>query len=59
MRFPLTMLGQRIVVEIDASARTAKYSLQEGDGLMIRHEDQEIHLTKGDPTATRPMVKDS
>ena len=40
------MLGQRIVVEIDASARTAKYSLHEGDGLMIRHEDQEIHLTK-------------
>jgi len=59
MRIPLTMHGQRIVVEIDASARTVKYSLHEGDGLMIRHEDEEIRLTKDEPTATRPIVKDS
>ena len=59
IRFPLTMLGQRIVVEIDATARTSTYSLQEGDGLMIRHEDEEIHLTKDDPTATRAIAEDS
>jgi alpha,alpha-trehalose phosphorylase len=59
MRIPLTMRGQRIVVDIDATARTVKYSLHEGDGLMLRHEDEEIRLTKDDPTATRPIVKDS
>ncbi len=47
MRIPLTMRGQRIVVDIDATARTVKYSLHEGDGLMLRHEDEEIRLTKG------------
>jgi hypothetical protein len=26
---------------------------------MLRHEDEEIRLTKDDPTATRPIVKDS
>ncbi|UCH91242.1 MAG: glycoside hydrolase family 65 protein [Nitrospirota bacterium] len=59
MRVPLTMRETMILVEIDASARTATYSLQEGDGLMIRHEDEEIHLTKDDPTATRAIAEDS
>jgi hypothetical protein len=51
------MNGQRIVVEIDATARTVKYSLHEGDGLMLRHEDEEIRLTKDDQTATRALVE--
>ncbi len=59
MRIPLTMRGQRIEVEIDAEARTVKYSLREGDGLMIRHEEEEIHLTKDEPLATRTLGKDS
>jgi alpha,alpha-trehalose phosphorylase len=59
VRIPLTMNGQRIVVEIDATARTVKYSLHEGDGLMLRHEDEEIRLTKDDSTATRTIAKDS
>ncbi len=59
MRIPLTMRGQRIEVEIDAEARTVKYSLREGEGLMLRHEEEEIHLTKDDPTATRTMGEDS
>jgi alpha,alpha-trehalose phosphorylase len=59
MRIPLTMRKQRIEVEIDAAARTVKYSLQEGNGLMLRHEEEEIHLTKDDPTATRTMGEDS
>jgi hypothetical protein len=44
---------------MDVATRTVKYSLHEGDGLMQRHEDEEIRLTKDAPTATRPMVKDS
>lgn len=59
MRIPLTMYGQRIMVEIDASARTAKYSLREGDGLMIRHEDEEIRLTAEQPIVTRSLSEDS
>jgi alpha,alpha-trehalose phosphorylase len=53
------MRGQRIEVEIDAEARTVKYSLHEGEGLLLRHEDEEIRLTKGDPTATRTLAEDS
>jgi alpha,alpha-trehalose phosphorylase len=56
MRFPLTMRGQRIEVAIDAATSTVKYSLHEGDGLMLRHEDEEICLTKDDPTATCMVV---
>ena len=59
MRIPLTMRGQRIEVEIDAEARTVKYSLREGEGLMLRHEEEEIHLTKDEPMATRTLGKDS
>jgi alpha,alpha-trehalose phosphorylase len=59
VRIPLTMRGQRIVVEIDATARTVKYSLYEGDGLMLRHEDEEIRLTKENQTATRTIAEDS
>ena len=59
VRIPLTMRGQRIVVEIDATARTVKYSLYEGDGLMLRHEDEEIRLTKENQTATRSIAEDS
>ena len=59
MRIPLTMVGQRIEVEIDAEARTVKYSLREGEGLMLRHEEEEIHLTKDEPMATRTLGNDS
>ena len=59
IKFPLTFRGQRIEVAIDAAARTVKYSLHEGDGLMLRHEDEEIRLTKENPTATRSIAEDS
>ena len=59
MRIPLTMRGQRIEVEIDAVARTAKYSLLEGDGLMIRHEEEEIHLGPDQSVVTRSLAEDS
>ena len=59
MCIPLTMYGQRIEVEIDAEAGKVKYSLREGDGLMLRHEDEEIRLTKDAPTVTRTIAEDS
>ena len=59
IKFPLTFRGQRIEVEIDAATRTVKYSLHEGDGLIIRHEDEEIRLTKDYPTATCTIAEDS
>jgi len=59
MKFPLTFRGQRLEVAINTTARTVKYSLHESDGLMLRHEDEEIRLTKDDPTATRTIAEDS
>ncbi len=59
MRIPLTMRGQRIEVEIDAEARTVKYSLREGEGLMIRHEKEEIHLGPEQTVVTRSLSEDS
>ena len=59
MRIPLTMRGQRIEVEIDTEARTVKYSLREGEGLMLRHEEEEIHLTPNQSVVTRPLSENS
>jgi len=56
LRFPLTVRGQWLQVEIDSDNRVAKYSLKDGDGLTIFHEDEEIRLTQDDPLATRPII---
>ena len=55
LRFPLTVRGQFLHVEIDSEAHVARYSLKEGDGLTIFHDDEEIRLTPDDPVATRPL----
>jgi alpha,alpha-trehalose phosphorylase len=54
--FPLMVRGQSLYVEIDSKDRVARYSLKEGDGLTIIHEDEEIRLTSDDPIATRSLV---
>ena len=55
MRFSLTYRGSLFDVEINSE--TVNYSLREGDGVMLRHEDEEIHLNKKNPLATRKVVK--
>ncbi len=54
IRFPLTYRGQ--ILDVDFGPDAATYSLREGDGLIIRHEDEEITLSPKTPVATRPIV---
>jgi len=54
IRFPLTYRGQ--ILDVEMGPEGARYSLREGDGLMIRHEDEEIHLSSEAPIAIRPIV---
>jgi len=54
LRFPVTYRGQIMDVEIGPDSTT--YSLREGDGLVIRHEDEEIHLSSKTPVVTRPII---
>ena len=55
LRFPLTYRGQILDVKIGSDSAT--YSLREGDGILIRHEDEEIHLSPETPVVTRPVVR--
>lgn len=57
MRFPLTVRGQRLQVEIDGGGCMVKYTLRDGDAITFRHEDEEISLTQDDPIATRPIFQ--
>ncbi|HEY7117696.1 MAG TPA: glycosyl hydrolase family 65 protein [Tepidisphaeraceae bacterium] len=45
LKFPLTVHGQRLEVDIDHGSAT--YVLREGSGLVIRHFDEELRLAEG------------
>jgi alpha,alpha-trehalose phosphorylase len=49
LRFPLIIREQKLVVDIHGDSAT--YLLKEGAGIVIRHEDQEIELVKGEPVS--------
>ncbi len=51
-RFPLTIQGQVLEVNIQQEATT--YALREGDGLVIRHEDEEVRLSPDVPVVVKP-----
>lgn len=51
LQFSVTYHGQLLDVEI--SPKQVKYSLRQGDGLVIRHEDEEIRLSREDALAIR------
>jgi alpha,alpha-trehalose phosphorylase len=55
LRFPLTYRGQRLEVEI--GLETVAYALREGEGLVIRHETEDIRLTPEQPLAVRPVSR--
>ena len=55
LRFPVTYRGQ--MVEVEIGQEMVEYSLREGDGLTIRHEKEEIRLTKVHPAAIRPVSR--
>jgi len=51
LRFPLTYRGQMLEVEI--GLQKVEYTLREGESLVIRHETEEIRLTRETPMAVR------
>ena len=54
LRFPVRYRGQLLDVAI--GVKTVEYTLREGDGLLIRHETEEVQLTRERPKATRPVT---
>jgi alpha,alpha-trehalose phosphorylase len=55
LRFPLTYRGQMLEVEI--GLETVQYALRAGERLVIRHETEEIQLTREQPLAVRPVSR--
>jgi alpha,alpha-trehalose phosphorylase len=55
LRFPLTYRGQ--LLEIEIGLDKVEYSLREGERLVIRHEVQEVELTREHPLAVRPVSR--
>jgi alpha,alpha-trehalose phosphorylase len=56
LRFPLSYRGQMLEVEINP--KEVKYTLREGEHLVIRHEMEEIRLTREHPSITRPVSRE-
>jgi alpha,alpha-trehalose phosphorylase len=55
LRFPVTYRGQLLEVEI--SLEKVEYALREGESLTLRHETEEIQLTREHPLAVRPVSR--
>ena len=55
LRFPVTYRGQLLEVEI--SLDRVEYALREGERLVIRHETEEVELTRENPLAVRPVSR--
>jgi alpha,alpha-trehalose phosphorylase len=53
LRFPVTYRGQLLEVEI--GLEQVEYALREGDRLVIRHETEEVELTRENPLAVRTI----
>src|SRR6516165_8644962 len=55
LRFPVTYRGQMLEVEI--GLEKVEYALREGEHLDIRHEMEDIQLTRENPVAVRPISR--
>jgi alpha,alpha-trehalose phosphorylase len=55
LRFPVTYRGQLLEVEI--GLETVEYTLRDGECLRIRHETEEIELTREHPLASRSVSR--
>jgi len=55
LRFPVTYRGQMLDVEI--SLQKVEYTLRGGERLVIRHETEEVELTRERPVAVRPVSR--
>jgi alpha,alpha-trehalose phosphorylase len=56
LRFPLIYRGQMLEIEIGLDG--VEYALREGERLVIRHEMEEVELTRENPLAVRPVSRD-
>jgi alpha,alpha-trehalose phosphorylase len=55
LRFPLTYRGQMLEIEIGLDK--VEYALRAGERLVIRHETEEVELTRKNPVAVRPVSR--
>jgi len=55
LRFPVTHCGRMLEVEI--GLETVEYTLRDGEHLTIRHETEELHLSRENPVAVRPVSR--
>ena len=55
LRFPLTYRGQ--MLEIEIGLEKVNYALREGERLVIRHETEEVELTRENPLAVRSVSR--
>ncbi len=55
LRFPVTYRGQ--MLEIEIGQEKVEYALRGGECLVIRHEAEEIQLTREQPLAVRPVSR--
>jgi len=55
LRFPVTYRGQMLEVEIGVG--TVECTLREGECLVIRHETEDVQLSREHPVAVRPVSK--
>jgi alpha,alpha-trehalose phosphorylase len=53
LRFPLTYRGQ--ILEVEIGSEKVEYALRAGECLVIRHEKEEIQLTRECPVTVRPV----
>ena len=55
LRFPVTYHGQ--MLEIEIAEDKVEYALVEGERVAIRHEAEDIQLTRAHPVAVRPVSR--
>jgi alpha,alpha-trehalose phosphorylase len=55
LRFPVTYRGQ--VLDVEIGVEKVEYTLREGNSLVIRHETEEIQLSRENPIAARPVSR--
>jgi alpha,alpha-trehalose phosphorylase len=45
------------MLDVEIGLGKVEYTLREGDSLVIRHETEEIQLTRENPLAVRPVSR--
>ena len=55
LRFPVTYRGQ--LLEIEIGLDKVEYALRDGERLVIRHETEELELTRENPLAIRSVSR--